>query len=69
MYADVSQADGTDVLKVLVDEGLGERLVFGSHAPLFNAHAAMLRVVTDLEDEEAERILSRNVETLLRIDH
>jgi predicted TIM-barrel fold metal-dependent hydrolase len=66
LYADVSQADNADVLKVLIDDGLGERLVFGSHAPLFNAHAAMMRVVTDVEDDEAETILSRNVEALLR---
>lgn len=69
LYADVSQADNADVLKVLVGEGLGGRLVFGSHAPLFNAQAAMMRVVTDLGDAEAEKILALNVEALLRSDH
>ena len=60
LYADVSQIDGLDALVVLVDDGLGAQLVFGSHTPLFVPHAALGRVVTDLGDEASEAILSGN---------
>jgi predicted TIM-barrel fold metal-dependent hydrolase len=59
-YADVSQADGLDAVRGLVEEGLGEKLLFGSHAPLFIPHAALARVVTDLPDAAAAAILGEN---------
>jgi predicted TIM-barrel fold metal-dependent hydrolase len=59
-YADVSQADGLDAVRLLVDEGLGDKLLFGSHAPLFIPHAALSRVFTDLDDETAAAILGGN---------
>jgi predicted TIM-barrel fold metal-dependent hydrolase len=67
LYADVSQADGMDALKVMVDEGLGEKLVFGSHVPLFTARSAFARVVTDLDDEAAAAILGGNAGRILRL--
>jgi predicted TIM-barrel fold metal-dependent hydrolase len=65
VYADTAQVDGLDAIKVLVSQGLGGRLVFGSHAPLFIPHAALGRVVTDVEDDVAEAILSGNALCLL----
>ena len=65
VYCDTSQVDGLDAVKVLVDGGLGERLVFGSHAPLFMPHPAVGRVVTDVDDDVAEAILSGNALRLL----
>src|SRR5436853_283644 len=59
-YADVSQADGLDAVRLLVDESLGDKLLFGSHAPLFMPHAALARVVTDLTDTDAAAILGGN---------
>ena len=59
-YADVSQADGLDAVALLVEEGLREKLLFGSHAPLFMPHAALARVVTDLSDADAAAILGSN---------
>ena len=59
-YADVSQADGLDAVRLLVDGGLGEKLLFGSHVPLFLPHAALARVVTDLSDTDAAAILGGN---------
>jgi predicted TIM-barrel fold metal-dependent hydrolase len=59
-YADVSQADGLDAVRLLVEEGLGDKLLFGSHAPLFIPHAALARVVTDLPDTAAAAILGGN---------
>lgn len=60
VYADTAQVDGLDALKVLVDQGLGDRLVLGSHAPLFIPHAALGRVITDIGDEAAQGILQIN---------
>ena len=60
VYADVSQVDGLDAVKILVNDGLGSKLVFGSHAPLFVPHAALGRVVTDLDDDTASAILNDN---------
>ena len=65
LYADVSQADGMDTMKVLVQEGLGEKLLFGTHAPLFVPLAGLARVVGDINDQEAEAILGGTAERLL----
>lgn len=65
VYADTSQVDGLDAVRVLVNQGLGARLIFGSHAPLFVPHAALSRVITDLGNEEATAILSGNALQLL----
>ncbi len=65
LYADVSQADGMDTMKVLVQEGLGEKLLFGTHAPLFVPLAGLARVVGDINDQEAMAILGGNAERLL----
>ncbi len=65
IFADVSQADGLDAMKVLVDDGLGEKLVYGSHTPLFEVHSALFRVVADLDDLSAEAILSGNASKIL----
>jgi len=64
-YADVSQADGMDSLKLFVEAGLTPRLLFGTHAPLFVPLAGLARVVTDLEDEPARAILGGNARQLL----
>ena len=68
LYADVSQADGMDTVRVLVEDGLGEKLMFGSHAPLFIPHAALARVVTDVTDDTAEAILGGNAVRALGLD-
>ena len=65
-YADVSQADGLDAVRLLVETGLGDKLLFGSHAPLFMPHAALARVVTDLADAAAAAILGGNAVRAMR---
>jgi predicted TIM-barrel fold metal-dependent hydrolase len=65
LYADVSQADGLDAVKVLVEDGLAEKLVFGSHAPLFIPYAALSRVLADVDDDTATKILGGNAERVL----
>jgi predicted TIM-barrel fold metal-dependent hydrolase len=65
-YADVSQADGLDAVRLLAEDGLADKLLFGSHAPLFIPHAALARVVTDLPDAAAAAILGGNAARALR---
>ena len=65
LYADTSQVDGVDGVKGLVDAGLGGKLLFGSHAPVFMPSAAVARVVNDLPDEVAKAILRENAARLM----
>ena len=65
LYADVSQVDGLDSISVLLEKGLGKKLLFGSHAPLFIPLAALSRVLADLDDEVAEDILRNNALKIL----
>lgn len=64
LYADLSQADGLNVVRGLVEDGLGGRLLFGSHAPFFIPYAALARVLTDLDDARAQPILGGNAQDL-----
>ncbi len=65
LYADVSQSDGMDAVKVLVEDGLRDKLLFGTHAPLFLPYSAVSRVVTDLSDDDAAAILGGNAERIV----
>ena len=64
-FADVSQADGIDSLKIMVEAGLSEKLLFGTHAPLFVPQAGLARVVTELDEEPALAILGGNAQKIL----
>lgn len=66
LYADTSQVDGVDSVKMLVDAGIGCKLLFGSHAPVFMPAAAVARVLNDLPDDTAVRIMKDNAAGLLR---
>lgn len=66
LYTDTSQLDGVDSVKMLVDEGIGGKLLFGSHAPVFMPAAALARVLTDLPDDAAVGIMKDNAAGLLR---
>ena len=66
-YADTSQVDGVDSVKMLLDIGLGGKLLFGSHAPVFMPAAAVARVVNDLSDDAAKALLEDNAEILMSV--
>lgn len=66
LYADTSQVDGVDSVKMLVDTGIGGKLLFGSHAPVFMPAAALARMVIDLQDGAALGIVKENAAGLLR---
>jgi uncharacterized protein len=65
LYADVSQADGLDALRLLVASGLTPKLLFGSHAPFFIPRAGLARVLIDLADASASAILQGNAARIL----
>ena len=65
LYADTSQVDGVDGVKMLVDAGIGGKVLFGSHAPVFMPAAAMARVLNDLSDDKAMQVFSGNSKGLL----
>ncbi len=65
LYADISQADGMDAVRRLVDAGLHTRLLFGTHAPLFEPLAGLARVLPELDDQTAAAVLGRNASAVL----
>ena len=67
LYADTSHVDGMGSLKMLVDAGIGGKLLFGSHAPLFIPAASVARVLNDLPDDAAVGIMEDNAAGLLSI--
>ena len=60
MFADISQVDGLGMIRHLFTQGLGDKLLFGSHTPFFNPQAALAKVILDLNEKQAERILFEN---------
>lgn len=60
LWADISQADGTEAILELTTTPWVDRLVFGSHAPIFVPEAAFARVLTDLDDFQVAAILHGN---------
>jgi predicted TIM-barrel fold metal-dependent hydrolase len=65
LYADLSQADGTDAVRRMVDAGLLRKLLFGTHAPMFEPLAGLARVLPELDDASAAAILGDNAARLL----
>ncbi|MCC7492538.1 MAG: amidohydrolase family protein [Fimbriimonadaceae bacterium] len=60
LYADTSQCDGMDGVKLLCDAGLTDRLLFATHYPLFEIAAGLRRVLDDLDDDRAAALLGQN---------
>jgi len=65
LYADVSQAEGINAMREMTEDGLTEKLVFGSHAPMFIPYSALSRVLTDLDNETAAAILGGNAARIM----
>jgi len=66
LWADTAQIDGLGAVAALCKTAWLDRLVFGSHAPLFIPYSAVARVVVDLDDTTAMRILSGNPSELFQ---
>ena len=67
LYADTSQVDGVDSLNMLLDTGIGGKLLFGSHAPVFMPAAAIARVLIELPDDAAVGIMEDSAAELLSV--
>jgi uncharacterized protein len=65
LWADTAHADGLGTIPSLVGSPWRERLVFGSHAPLFIPYLGVARVLLDLDDPTAELLFRTNAGTLL----
>ncbi|MBT3346086.1 MAG: amidohydrolase family protein [Gemmatimonadetes bacterium] len=65
IYAETSQMDGVDSMRLIVEAGLGARLLFATHAPLFMPLAGLARIIIDLESEPVEAILAGNARRML----
>jgi len=65
LYADTSQLDGMDAIKILVEDGPLSKLLYGSHAPLFMPGASIARILNDLDDAQAMKIMRENTERFL----
>jgi hypothetical protein len=65
LWADTSQADGLGTIPALMKTAWSDRLVFGSHYPLFIPYAAVARVLLDLDAGTAMRIFEENASLLL----
>ncbi|MBT5143118.1 MAG: amidohydrolase family protein [Gemmatimonadetes bacterium] len=65
IYAETSQMDGVDSIALIIAAGLGERLLFATHTPLFMPLAGVARILLDLSAEHATAILGGNASRLL----
>ena len=65
LYSDTSQVDGVDGVKMLIDDGLEGKLLFGSHAPVFMPAASVARVLNDIPDATVKAIMRDNAAALL----
>lgn len=68
VFVDVSQCDGLDTIRRFCEWELGNKLLFASHAPLFIPWSAVARVVTDIDDMAAGKILGGNAAAVLGIE-
>ena len=68
LHADTSQLDGLDAIKILVEDSLLPKLIYGSHAPLFMPAPSIARILNDLDDESAMKIMRGNGERILNYD-
>lgn len=68
LHADTSQLDGLDAIKILVEDSLLPKLIYGSHAPLFMPAPSIARILNDLDDESAMKIMKGNGERILNCD-
>ncbi|MFM1803117.1 MAG: hypothetical protein RJA81_2469 [Planctomycetota bacterium] len=69
LWADTARIEGGLAIPTLFDLGWRDRLVFASHAPILIAHSAIARVLTDINDSDANRIFQKNAENLLSLNN
>ncbi len=65
LWADTSQVDGVAAMLRILETPWAARIVFGSHAPLFEPYSALAKILLDLDDETAAPVLFGNATRLL----
>jgi predicted TIM-barrel fold metal-dependent hydrolase len=65
LWAETSNLDGLGAIPRLLRSPWRDRLVFGTHAPLFIPYSGLARVAVDLDDPEAEKVFAANAVELL----
>lgn len=68
LWADTARVETGLALPILIDNGWGDRLVYASHSPILIAHSSIARVLVDLSDADALKILNGNARRLLRLN-
>jgi len=68
LWVDTARVETGLALPILLDNGWGDRLVYASHAPILIAHSSIARVLVDLSDADALKILNGNARRLLRLN-
>lgn len=68
LWADTGRIEATAGLERLFEAGWGDRLVFASFAPLLIVHSAVARILADLNDSDASKVLRGNALELLAGD-
>ena len=65
LWADTARVETGDGLTILTSEGWLEHLLFATHAPVLIPHSAIARILADLPDAKASKILWENAKRLL----
>lgn len=65
LWADTARVEAAAGLSRLFSAGWGDRLVFGSFAPLLIMHSAIARILADLSDAQASQVFRKNAEAML----
>lgn len=68
VFVDLSQCDGMNTVLRFCEMGLVDKLLFGSHTPLFIPLSAVARVVIDLDAAAATKILGGNAARVLGLE-
>ncbi|MFM7318789.1 MAG: hypothetical protein ACKO5E_17740 [bacterium] len=68
LWVDTARLETGLALPILFDNGWAHRLVYASHSPILIAHSSIARVLADLSDTDAMKILNGNARRLLRLN-
>jgi hypothetical protein len=66
LWAETSNADGLGAIPHLLQSPWRDRIVFGTHAPLFIPYSGFARVVVDLDDQDAGKIFETNTAEFIK---
>lgn len=68
LWADTARVEAAAAMPRLFEAGWGDRLVFASFAPILIYHSAIARILSDLNDADAAKVLRGNALALVTGD-